>query len=455
LDQISHLFQKQLSQKVNAMAPTWEYSVMLLQSDAKEESVQALEYALSQCNTISTDKTRVVHLSRSVLEGQEMPPDLMIEKKGKKGKQQSATMAALLQHWIENDEKEGLKKKVERGDFDMSDAISVASGNGSVSNHSGPNSVRSGKGKGDSVASPQKKTTPAQQKNGPDVVYILSDFPTSVDEAEQLLKLEGAVSSLLDGVLQLVWRPGSKIETPVDKDKVVLGGCLPQVAAFNKLPHLEQAREAAAASRAAAAKKSNIHHGHHSSHHSSSHHSSSLAAGAASGGGGGSGGGASSIHSTSSSVAHSSVASHSLASAMHDDFAETTSILDELESASLADDLDKYNHDDMNHVKGGGGGRAADVAGLEVRRKSFELPAPQSRAPPPTKPKTTSSSSSSASSAAAAALAQANSSTQSSNFKQIKGGNALVEKLIEATEKNVGMVEWTDVSFDEVAMIRS
>jgi ribosomal protein L12E/L44/L45/RPP1/RPP2 len=91
---------------------TWEHSVILLQSDTKEQSIEALEYAIKHSNSISNDKTKIVHLTLKDLEGQDMPE--VVEKKGKKGKgkpSQSANFSAMLQHWIKNDEIEGIKKK--------------------------------------------------------------------------------------------------------------------------------------------------------------------------------------------------------------------------------------------------------------------------------------------------------------------------------------------------------
>lgn len=421
---------------------------MLLQSDAKEESIEALNYVIAQCNAISSEKTKFVHLSRSDIEAVELPQEVVQEKKGKKsGKQQSATFATLLQHWLKKDEIEGLKKKQEEAKLIVSDALSVASGSTSSSHFNEGTlvvggSVKSGRGGGlaSSGVSPIKKKL-LKVDGPPDMVYVLSDFPTSIDDAEQLLKIDGT-ACLLDGVLQFVWRPGSNIEPPIDKGKVVLGGILPQVAAFNKLPHLEQARQAAVASRASTAKKQ------HNSHHSSSHHTTHLPSSNASH--------ASSSHN--SSIGHHSSAAHTLATAMHHENNDDTSILDEMDGRSLADDSHNNQEETTSHLansKYGGNGldgtsastvKDGDVAGLETRRKSFELPMPQSKKVPVVTKKETKSSHHHSK---ASNQAEAGNGMQEA-LTSLKPSNVFVEKLIESVEKNSGVEAWADLSFDEV-----
>jgi hypothetical protein len=89
----------------------------------------------------------------------------------------------------------------------------------------------------------------------PAVVYLLSDFPSSAEEAEQLMKASTEDQGMLDGVLHFVWRPGATASGSGNSGGSSSSGsdsgaATSSVGAFDSLPHLDQARAAAAASRA-------------------------------------------------------------------------------------------------------------------------------------------------------------------------------------------------------------
>jgi len=366
---------------------TWEHSVILLQSDGKEQSIEALEYVIANCNNSKSkikNKTKLVHLSLHDLESQDIPE--ITEKKGKKGgKPQGATIAAMLHHWIKNDEIKGLLQKKE-------DIALNKSGR--------PNNNNNNNNENNLAIANKSKTLKIES---PDIVYILTDFPSSVDDTDQLLRSESSLS-ILDGILQFVWKQPENSHSSLslssvdstnsnddyykkNKQPFVLGGILNEIAAFHRLPHLEQAREAAAISRAAAKK---------------------LAA-----------------------QQQSSNASAMLNAAMMAESNEQDGVgsLDDESGHSLADDDDEKD----------GFSTGKEVAGLEVRRKSFELPPPQNR-------------SNKARNLSNNGLTKTNASSTTSDRLAMRptGCNTLVEKIMEFADKNASFPAWADLSFDEV-----
>lgn len=101
----------------------------------------------------------------------------------------------------------------------------------------------------------QSEASAENAEGAPTVVYLLSDFPSTADEAEQLIKASTESKGMLDGVLHFVWRPGMATTGGNQRSgggsggASSSGGMASSVSAFNSLPHLEQTRTAAAASR--------------------------------------------------------------------------------------------------------------------------------------------------------------------------------------------------------------
>lgn len=101
----------------------------------------------------------------------------------------------------------------------------------------------------------ESKASPENAEGAPAVVYLLSDFPSTADEAEQLIKASTESRGMLDGVLHFVWRPGMQAAGGNSRSGggsrggSSSGAMASSVGAFNSLPHLEQTRTAAAASR--------------------------------------------------------------------------------------------------------------------------------------------------------------------------------------------------------------
>lgn len=101
----------------------------------------------------------------------------------------------------------------------------------------------------------QSEASAERAEGAPTIVYLLSDFPSTADEAEQLTKASTESKGLLDGVLHFVWRPGMPSTGGNQRSgggsgvASSSGGMASSVSAFNSLPHLEQTRTAAAASR--------------------------------------------------------------------------------------------------------------------------------------------------------------------------------------------------------------
>ncbi len=207
------------------MGDCWRYSIVLLQADGSDAATIVLQHMLASCATAPArggpaGRCQLVPLLREDLKFAP-PPEL--DAKGKpKPAPVPLPMSVQLQQRVKQDEEAGLAARAQRR---LEAGLEAAPRD-------------SGLSVGGLLPVPSESTAP-------DVLYLLSDFPATVDEANELLRLgDPADKTFLDSVIQLVWRkPGGAAASGA------ASGAGDGVPAFSRLPHLEEARAAVAAAR--------------------------------------------------------------------------------------------------------------------------------------------------------------------------------------------------------------